>query len=1474
MSASYSVNSDSSAEKFPVDKSGFVFYKKKIESFLDVRDLSIYITDIASGSDTKSESESNGSKIDVSKERRRTYNIILQTLSNDQMMLCNDVKAGDAFGLWKKLNDVYGTVRTTDSLASIMHQLSSMTKPKHESIKEYLGKFGMQISKLHELNETVSDKMKKYYILSGLSKSAVWSSTTELVNGLDKDGQWTLDQLETYLISQESKLLMKYANNNSNNNNNNNAYSSFHRGRGGRGRGRGGFRGNQRQDHDKTGQDNKDNNENKKKEIICYKCQKPGHRSFECDEKQKVVKCYKCGVLGHKSPQCPKNNNGNNSNIADASLHTKYYDSDEGYPSIVCDDECQCLSGHDRSCPDKTRKLTDDMNDEWILDSGATKHYTYNKKLLYNIRPIEKNKNNRIKTANGYSYYNVHGEVDLYMNGEQIVLREVAYVKDFTSNLLSVSKITDGGGIVVFTSEGSLIKSKNKKNHKIPRVGNLYKLSSSNDVSLSVQDDNLLKETKIKLKLLHEMYGHVNYTKLYDMLSHECLVQGHDWTRLVTSLNKNKNINIKHMLTSLSHEQCEGCLKGKFHRLPMTGKKNHHAEEIMDLWFCDTVGPISVESIGGAKYSSICLDAASSKPMCEITNDKSVIARTIIARINVAQTHTGKTLKKFHSDGGTEIVTTELKEFLEKNGTEFTTTVPDTPQDNGKVERSNRTHIEMTKCMMHHCKCYSPLWAEAFMCASYIIERTVTAKNKTKTPYEIWYNRKPNVKNFHVFGSDVYYLKHEKDREYKFDETSLKGIFVGYDQQNEYYYRIYDVKTFRVYRVKHVKFFDNSFAEMKRLVYTNNDGSNDILNDIFKEYESLPDNISAEDISEMFATKNNEESGRVQVVTGQDPVVSIQESDMNSEVRINSDTTINDSINNVVVENVSNNNNINNNNNISNNNISNRSTRVRNAPNRYEPEVFKRYTHDTAQAASTGDIPVTYKQALSSPEAPFWITAIGKEYSAHVKNNTWSEVERQKNMNVIGCRYVFNKKKDVNGDVKEYKARLVAKGFSQQYGIDYHDTFAPVLKYKSLRLIFALSVITGNTNLNHLDVKTAFLNANVTENIYMELPDGFYESCPVVSGQHPVKTQKSGGDIVLKLNKALYGIKQAPKEWNSDINEYVVNTLKFKRCIKDTCVYVKKSKNNNNLIIGLFVDDTITSHNDEDKKEYDILMNLLKSKYEMSDLGEVSHVLGMRVRKVNGGLFIDQQTYIDEKLKQFNMNECKTTSTPESLDKLIKNKNKNDVENENGYRSIVGSEIYASMSTRPDITHAVNMVSRHMHEPNASHMNAAKRILRYLKENNDVGLLYSNNSKNSVVSGRDRTRPKNEVKISAYCDADWGGDWDDGKSTTGYCVFINDCLISWCTHKQPTVAHSSAEAELMGAVDVVKEVKWLKQLVEEMNYKVITPIVINIDNQSAISIAENDVSHARTKHINIKYHSIKNDIDEKSNKYLLITKPH
>jgi hypothetical protein len=367
---------------------------------------------------------------------------------------------------------------------------------------------------------------------------------------------------------------------------------------------------------------------------------------------------------------------------------------------------------------------------------------------------------------------------------------------------------------------------------------------------------------------------------------------------------------------------------------------------------------------------------------------------------------------------------------------------------------------------------------------------------------------------------------------------------------------------------------------------------------------------------------------------------------------------------------------------------------------------------------------------------------------------------------------------------------------------------------------------TEEREIVQLDVKTAFLNAIVHEDIYIGIPQG-------------MKIDNKNNKTVLKLNKALYGIKQAPREWNININNYLL-TVGFTPCKKDPCIYIKISKNNNSIILGLFVDDIVVSYVRSDKQEWNNIKKSLMSKYEISDMGSVSSILGVMVRVgTNNNIYIHQHKYIKDKLQLFNMNACKTCNVPGDANVMLDGNNES--VDSSLYRSMVGALMYMSLYTRPDITHAVNICSRFMSSPTVTHLQAIKKIFRYLHGSIEYGLLYNNNNNG------------NKVVVTAYSDADWGGDKYDMKSTSGYCCYVNNNLISWNTRKQTTVALSSAEAELIALNEAAKEVVWVSSILEEMHYIVKKPMQIMVDNQSAIKIAHNDIEHDRTKHINIKY---------------------
>jgi hypothetical protein len=501
-----------------------------------------------------------------------------------------------------------------------------------------------------------------------------------------------------------------------------------------------------------------------------------------------------------------------------------------------------------------------------------------------------------------------------------------------------------------------------------------------------------------------------------------------------------------------------------------------------------------------------------------------------------------------------------------------------------------------------------------------------------------------------------------------------------------------------------------------------------------------------------------------------------------------------------------------------------------------------------AYAVLNHDEPTTYDEAMRSDERANWKEAMDSEMNAMHENKSWSLVERQPDMNVIGSKWVYKIKRKGDGTVERFKARLVARGFSQIEGVDYDETFAPVMRYKTLRIILAIANEL-NYEVRQMDVTNAFLNASVCNDIFMEQPVGY------ITGDKK---------YVCKLNKAVYGIKQAPNLWNQEIDHFM-KQHGFNACKSDVCQYTYRCVSGRIITVGIFVDDIVISYHPEDEREWITCRDKLMNKYKVKDNGDISYILGMvitRDRKQRT-LKISQTKYIEKVLERYGMSRVTPAPTPEvSGTKLTmamsptNDEQKKDMKNI-PYREAVGSLLYAAIGTRPDISHAVNECARYVSNPGSAHWIAIKRIMRYLAGTIDMGLIY-NGLSNNELNGN--IKQNNILTIDTYVDADWAGDKDDRKSTTGYLTKMNGNTITWSSKKQRTVALSSAEAEYMAIASGAQECKWMKQLLSELGYD--TVVHIYTDNQAAQSIGKNDIYHDRTKHIDIRYHFVRHDIKE------------
>ena len=475
--------------------------------------------------------------------------------------------------------------------------------------------------------------------------------------------------------------------------------------------------------------------------------------------------------------------------------------------------------------------------------------------------------------------------------------------------------------------------------------------------------------------------------------------------------------------------------------------------------------------------------------------------------------------------------------------------------------------------------------------------------------------------------------------------------------------------------------------------------------------------------------------------------------------------------------------------------------------------------------------PLTWEEVLSSSNSVEWIEAANNEIEAMRTNNTWELVDLPKGRKAIPCKWVFRIKANELGEITRYKARLVAKGYAQSYGVDYEETFAPVVRINSIRTLLAVAMSEGLT-LVQMDVTTAFLNGELEEELYMKQPEGFIDP--------------SAPNKVLKLHKSIYGLKQAPRAWNKLIST-TLTELGFRQGKAEPCLFTLKSKSIVHL--ALFVDDIIIAHNDN--KIVDQIKSQLSASFKMKDMGELSFILGMKIFKESENtLKITQEKYIEEILDEFGMKDCKQVSTPQPLDSNIET-DEEILNDEMGtlYRALIGKLMYAMTCTRPDIAKSVGVLSQALARPTKGHWQLAKRVLRYLRGTSKASL---------TIKG-----PSPNVTLNAFVDADWAGDKNDRKSTSGCIVQINGCPVSWFSKKQASVALSTTEAEYIAASACLQEVIWLRTLLEDLGFPQTEATRIYEDNQGCIKLAQNSRCDARTKHIDIRHHFIREKLDEK-----------
>lgn len=1060
-----------------------------------------------------------------------------------------------------------------------------------------------------------------------------------------------------------------------------------------------------------------------------------GKKSIE--ELKKRTKCAACKQKGHWARECPSKKNNNTDSGASSYIATGY----------ICD-----VSAF-------YSKTTDRDEDIWLADSGASKHMTFRKDFFTSLNPVSefryvKIADDKLLPTEGSGTVVITERV----NGKLVEreLQNVLFVPQMRRNLFSVSTINDKKFSFHTFEKFCEVRDKNSVLTSTGvRHGNLFKMNFEAKIP---QQCNIAEPKQSSLKLWHERMGHINVRAL---------------------LNTSKVLSDQNLVIGKDDDfKCTACIMGKQTRKPHFSIKHESNFKPGEKIHTDVCGPINVESPRGSRYFLLFKDECTSFKKVYFLRHKSEVFEGFKVFQTFVHTQTGNKIKVLRSDNGREYTSEEFRKHTTDEGIIHEFSSPYIHEQNGRAEREMRTLVESARAMLISSGVDLKLWPEAINTACYVLNR-VAMQGKKKTPFEEWFNCKPQIKHLRVFGIDAY-LNIPKEKRRKFQAKSTRLIFVGYEGESTNY-RLWDKKSNKIFVSSDVDFIES------------------IIHDARKEVEIYRHEIDFS-LPEFEVEMNDEEPA-----VNHQPAVHTVASNQHAVDEVGDIQQIDQE--NQLLRDVA-------------------EPGRRSLRDRSQLQPVDRYGIPIAYIADT--IPMNYANALASPNADKWKEAMQEEMNALLKSNTWILQVLPKGKRAIGCKWVYAIKRNAIDNSTRYKARLVAKGYSQREGIDFFDTFAPVVRYESIRILLAMAA-REDLEIAQFDVKTAFLYGDLQEDIYLQQPEGYI-------------TEEG---LVCKLQRSLYGLKQSPHCWNKKF-VYFLEKFNLKSTESDKCLFIGKI-NNFIVYLALYVDDGLVICKSQDG--IDSVLSYLMSHFEIT-VNEVNEFVGMQIKRdrPNRLIKISQSNYIDKIVNKFRMSDAYAVSTPaEPGTVLSKFVNGHDSNDNIPYREAVGSLLFAARVSRPDIEYAVNYASQFLNCFREEHWRAVKRIFRYLIGTRDFGLTFGNSGSSDIFG---------------YTDADYAGCVDTRRSRSGFVFVFNGGPICWSSQKQDIVATSTAEAEYIALSHGAKEAIWLRQMLSDLKISCVS-IPMYIDNQSAIKLAKNSEFHKRSKHIDVRFHFVRDVVNRK-----------
>jgi hypothetical protein len=1096
----------------------------------------------------------------------------------------------------------------------------------------------------------------------------------------------------------------------------------------------------------------------------------------------------------------------------------------------------------------------------WYLDSGSTRHVAQNNNNFQNIsksKQLIQGPSGELATAT------LKGDALFSTNIGNILFEDALIVPDLQRNLLSVKRITASSPDILVIFQGT--KCEIFKG-QISKDGTTVLQGQIDDSGLYAMSDTIVEDSSSTsdLKQIDPMVQLLNPLENEEFELDQPPIQINlaktlqEWHECLTHINKKSILQLRDTSPDFqvkdpeSKINCNACDAAKMSRKKFAKVMPDRAKLAGEAIYSDVCGKISPPTHEGHKYVIHFLDEKSGYLWVYLARKKSEAAnlfKEVRAKVNnLGQT----TVKYFITDGGGEYISNNFKQYLKDKGIVQAISPPNTPQRVGKSERLNRTLFDAARAMLKNRQIPLEFWGLAILYAAYVRNRTVKS-GKDQTRHQLLLGQQSSLKHCLPFGLPVMYHNHDPHIK-KLDDRAFKGMFVGFNQDN-HAYKIFNLATESIIETRSIKplfsekfNFDNNNWDQPFEIIDNDNWLNGGTNhpnvyEIFND-QNFEDDEEDEDIFIPIIQnqQNNIPIIRQDQPNNNIPIIQQNNNDNNNQQiippNVNQQPQLDDNniqpiIPPIIIPPVKNRiiqqNNYQEDVDIMGNPINNKKKKVKNRKNNDLvlscEEIFEINNLDEINT------PQTYKEAMESNHAEEWQKSIIEEQQSLIKLNTFEVVPRPTNKPIVKSRYVFKIKTDEKGKISRFKTRLVAKGYTQTQGVDYFDTFSPAIRLSSLRYLFSAAVL-NKFKIHHLDVQTAFLNGDLAEEIYMEIPEHF----DILNADR--KKQ------VLKLNKSIYGLKQASRVWNEKFTS-TITSMGFIQSDGDPCIFIKyksTEKQQPICIIGIFVDDCFVLG--EDDQIAFTSQQLMKS-FNMHDLGLLSYALGIKVIQQNGTIELSQTAYVDKCLEKFQMSDSKIRSTPLPLKPQADETNNKPMSNINIYQQLIGSLIYLSNATRPDIAYAVGYLARSMQTPTEADWMNGVHVLKYLKGSKNYSLKYNS-----------------QKSLEGYSDASYAEE-KDRKSISGYVFKQAGAAITWRSSKQDIVAQSSMESEYIGLSEAGKEAKWLRKLQAEIFPTISTPTIIYEDNQSAIKLTANPLHSNRSKHIDVRYHSIREIVKSK-----------